>query len=397
MNNQAQSHQAVTHVEDSRVREQLRDELIQDKVTLPISQTASSQLQSAWKMSQVVHANKKKARLKVAFAVFVSDVSSKEWEDALRVLAYGIKKAANKSKHEVRLVALSPKRLDTDKESVLKSYGFEDVLRRPVPVPASVMPHGEARQHMERRQGSDSRFQFLMEEETIKYWGVAMTDYDRVLVLDADFMILDPMDELMEADADFIGIYDHGLDTPDSHVPPAQGGFLLFRPSLADFEEIKGLTREADWKADGTGWKGSRIGYCYGGVGPDGLLAYYYNKDALRNLPKKVLLSEGLSNPPERDSRMHAVERPVYDLVINERLMRELENASKEETIAGVKSVHFTGNCIKPWTCSEAKDWLCEGMFKKWWALRAEAEKAAGLPPTPMACDKEHYEPMIRL
>merc|ERR1711971_1443209 len=128
---------------------------------------------------------------------------------------------------------------------------------------------------MERVQGNDPRFRFPMAEETVKYWGIALMEYDRVLVIDADVMIFDPMDELMELPEDFIGTYDHGLDGPASTAPPTQGGFLLLRPNMTDFEEVKALTREGDW--GGSGWKRSGIGFCYGGVGPDGLLPYYYN------------------------------------------------------------------------------------------------------------------------
>merc|ERR1719230_1557909 len=105
-------------------------------------------------------------------------------------------------------------------------------------------------------------------------------------------MILDPMDELMDRKEDFLGTFDHGLDSPGSTVPPVQGGFLLFKPNMTDFEAIKELTREGDFT--GRGWKGSNIGWAYGGTGPDGLLAYYYHKDALHEL-KKV----GKENLPE--------------------------------------------------------------------------------------------------
>ena len=36
-----------------------------------------------------------------------------------------------------------------------------------------------------------------MAEEQLKYWGLTLTEFDRVLVLDADTMVLDPMDELI--------------------------------------------------------------------------------------------------------------------------------------------------------------------------------------------------------
>ena len=44
-------------------------------------------------------------------------------------------------------------------------------------------------------------------------------------------------------------------------VAAVQGGFLLFRPSKTDFEHLKALTREGDFR-DSTGWKGSGVGWC---------------------------------------------------------------------------------------------------------------------------------------
>jgi len=240
----------------------------------------------------------------------------------------------------------------------------------------------------------------------LKYWGLALTEYDRSLVIDADVIITDPMDELMTRPESLIGVYDHGLDFDGSTVPPVQGGFLLFRPNLTDFEEVKRLTREGDWAGDG--WKHSNIGWCYGGVGPDGLLSYYFNKDSLtefRNLNARESsfveaapthgedmttrhrsLPEGLGTPKVSEKvRMLAADRLKYDVVMNARLRHDLDvalsqGATKESLLQAVTSVHYTGDCIKPWTCSEARDWFCKGLMDKWWELRNEVALARGRP-----------------
>merc|ERR1712232_225911 len=249
--------------------------------------------------------------------------------------------------------------------------------------------------------GTGLAFQFKMDEETIKYWGIAFTEYDRVLVIDADVLVMDAMDELMELEEDFIGVYDHGLDTATSTAPPAQGGFLLFRPNKTDFDAIKALTREGDW--DGAGWKRSGIGFCYGGVGPDGLLPYYYNKDALKNIKQKTkkLLPEGIASRSVKGSRWKAVDRPIYDVVINARLVEELSNwktdSDRKRVVDSVKSVHFTGDCIKPWSCftPQPHQWFCKGLLDKWWQLRAELEAKRGLPETKRRCSLVgKYKPM---
>lgn len=335
-------------------------------------------------------------KLNVAFAVFVTDVVSQPWADALRVLAYSVHKAAKTSYHRVKLLALSPMHLPEAVEKQLLDFGFEDVLRKPVPVNATSIKGRMAREHMARVQGSNGGkgFAFTQADETIKYWGLALTDYDRVLVLDADTVILDPMDELMERDEDFVGVRDHGLDVAFSTVPPTQGGFLLFRPNMSDFNELVSLTTEGDW--GGNGWKNSGIGYCYGGVGPDGLLTYHFNSGAssLLSSEKKSSLPEGLAYAPLPGSRMVAVDRAVYDLVINDRLMTELQGQNASRVVGAVKSVHFTGNCVKPWMCGEARDWLCEGVTARWWAMRAELEASHSYPATPQKCVHGAYTPL---
>jgi hypothetical protein len=341
----------------------------------------------------------RKEALKVAYLVFVTGIGTDGWQDALDVLAFSIKKAAAKSRHKIELLALSPETLSSDKKDRLLKAGFKDVLKRTVPVPPHSMSEGMAREHMTRVMGhSSSHNEFLMAHETIKYWGLTLRQYDRVLVLDADTMVLDPMDELMERGEDFIGTYDHGLDIKGSAMPPTQGGFLLFKPSPEDFEAIKGLTQRGEW--DSGGWKNSGIGWCYGGVGPDGLLPYYFNQHALMHIRKfgKEQLPEGIAKPKVNGSRMLAVDRSVYDVVLNQRLRSEVDAFEKdpEELLSNVKSVHFTGDCVKPWDCSYAKHWLCEGLFNKWWALRGELEASRGLSKTRREdnCKSGHYMPI---
>lgn len=346
----------------------------------------------------------------VAFAVFVTDIGSDSWRDALAVMAHGALKAAARSRHEVDLIAIAPMRLGAGKERMLEEMGFQKVLRRPVPVPAAEIQGKEVKEQMSRVMGNDARFQFSMEEEQLKYWGLSLTDYDRVLVLDADTMILDPMDELFDRQEDFIGTYDIGLDTDSSTAPPAQGGFLLFRPSKKDFEEIKRLTREGDFGGDGlAGWKRSGIGWAYGGTGPDGLLSYYYHKDALPQDAKKWesfdrvdfkrRLAESevdfSSPPPPKGVRMLAADRKVYNLLVTDDLMKTVEGRDHDEVAAGVKSVHFTGNCVKPWSCPGGRNWLCKAMLDRWWEMRTELEKEKNLPRTMASCTSSgKYEAM---
>jgi hypothetical protein len=338
------------------------------------------------KVLQPLRVTKSEGRLKVAYAIFVTDVKSQEWQDAMAIMAHGLQKAKAKSKHDVTALVLAPERLPDDARNMLLSFGFDDVLRRPVPVPLSEIQSETARNEMSHTQGTVKGLTFALEEETIKYWGLSLTQFDRVMVLDADTIILDPMDELMELPDDFVGTYDHGLDCCASRLPPVQGGFLLFRPNATDFENVKALTREGDWS--GAGWKNSHVGYWYGGIGPDGLLQYYFNKDALENLPpiktEHRELEEGISKPSLPGSRMKVVDRDVYDVLLTDRLTRELKDRDLATVASGVKAAHFTGDCLKPWSChyanpNRASHGLCDALHLRWGEMWAEvATKRVG-------------------
>lgn len=329
-------------------------------------------------------------RLKVAYAIFVTDLDSPAWQDAMAVMAYSLKKVKAKSRHDATSLVLAPDRMPDKQKDMLLSFGFDEVVRRPPPVRVAEIQTAGARNEMGHTQGTEKGTTFALEEETIKYWGMAQTQFDRVLVLDADTLVLDPMDELMELPEDFAGVYDHGLDCCGSRVPPVQGGFLLMRPNATDFEAIKALTREGDF--GGGGWKKSGVGYWYGGVGPDGLLAYYFNKDALAHLPKVQLeghreLAEGIDKPTLRGSRMKAVDPSVYDVLLVDRLVQDLKAKGADMSVVGshVKAAHFTGDCLKPWSCwrpdqTKPGSGLCSILHDKWWQLWTEvaAQRASG-------------------
>jgi len=346
-------------------------------------------------------------QLKVAYAVFVSDLKDAAMKDVMAVQAHGFRQAAAKSRHNVEFLALVPERFPEADEQFLKQVGFTHVFRKPLPVHPSEIDPVQGKLVLEafnNVQGAgDANSKFLMAEETLKYWPLSMTEYDRVLMLDADVMVLDPMDELMERKEDFVGTYDHGLDIAGSTVPPVQGGFLLYRPNGADFQAIKRLTKEGSW--GGNGWKNSGIGYAYGGTGPDGLLAYFYHKGALPQLKKvgKKQILDGPYGNAVPGVRMFGADRSKYDVVITERLEKDLKDTDEKEIIDGVKSMHFTGGCAKPWQCHGAEKNmflkrgagnLCDAMTKRWFAMRASLEKEKGQPVSHKGCVNGKYKVM---
>ena len=120
-----------------------------------------------------------------------------------------------------------------------------------------------------------------------KMWGMTLTDYDRVLVLDADTMLLEPLDDVFEdtEDIPLSTTIDWEMVENQGRFPPLQTGFLLFNPrhTVQHFEQVKKLIKRGDWSEEG--WENSRIGNHYGGGTTAGILNYFY----LQFLPGKAV------------------------------------------------------------------------------------------------------------
>merc|ERR1719191_1428686 len=113
-------------------------------------------------------------------------------KDAVAVQAHGLKEAADKSANIVELVAVVPERFPEENEKFLKKAGFDKVLRKPLPVdPKEIQGQLVRNDFLFREQGDgNENNKFAAADETLKYWALALREYDRVLMLDADVMVL---------------------------------------------------------------------------------------------------------------------------------------------------------------------------------------------------------------
>jgi len=313
----------------------------------------------------------------VALAAVVpyGTLNSSSWRDGLAVMAYSAQKAAARSAHRITLLALMPDTLPRQEEErrVLSLLGIE---ARFVPVP---VPLGQVKTEFARK----SLSKVLGEMEQLKYYGAAMTEYDRVVILDGDTMWLSPIDELFENTKGYPlqGIYDHELDVSDSAFPPLNTGFLVYTPDKRDFDAICDIVREGDFRP-GSGWEGSHTGWTYG-TGSQGILSFYYNqvtpgvKGFNTTAPTKGKDMPGMSftqQPPS--SRFRPLDRSVYNVIQTDLLKQAI---SENHTDASrVKVFHFTGGCVKPWTCGGVSSDICATMTEKWWDFRTELAKKWG-------------------
>jgi hypothetical protein len=171
------------------------------------------------------------------------------------------------------------------------------------------------------------------------------------------------MDALFELDKEMLFTGDYNMG-PRSPAVPAQGGFLVVRPSMETFKEFQAINHKGDHT--GQGWEGSHIGNFWGGQTIQGIVPFYYHV--------------------KRPGRAQELNRCEYNCMVdNPYLPKTTKCLDKKPTCQDcrlqvpekVKSAHFT-ICQKPWTCTQhlnpKNKVLCEIFHDKWFALRNELE-----------------------
>lgn len=174
---------------------------------------------------------------------------------------------------------------------------------------------------------------------------------------------------MIEKDLLFTGDYNMKGNSP---VPPVQGGFLVVRPSVERYEELRAIIIKGDF--GNKGWGGSRIGNFWGGQTIQGILAYFYHS---------VHNGDG-----------QELNRCVYNCMVDNPYAPKTTrclNGNKTcedcrlQEISKVATAHFT-ICQKPWTCSfhnNPKNMvLCTQLHDEWFKIRDDFEKYLQIDPS---------------
>ncbi len=301
-----------------------------------------------------------KQKPRIAYAITVT--KDGPFLDGALVLGYAARKYHSASKgypddYDVDLVAFVAPSVVTARP-ILKKYGWR-ILERELPVKLDEIENKDYAQRM-RDSGCCGADEFL------KLWAYTLTEYHRVVHLDMDSIIFKNMDELYRIDKEMLFTGDYNMKA-GSPVAPAQGGFLVVRPSMERFQEYQRIIRKGDH--GGQGWGGSHIGNFWGGQTIQGIVPYFYH----------------VLHPGDAQELNRCVYNCMVDNPYHKNTLRCLDGNKTCEDCRlqvpeKVASAHFT-ICQKPWTCTDfvnpKNKVLCEVLHRQWFELRDELEREA--------------------
>lgn len=216
--------------------------------------------------------------------------------------------------------------------------------------------------------------------EFMKLYAYALTKYEVVVHLDADVILLQPMDELYDgmktnnmsevatfrsppySDAiDFLFTRDYGqlsFMTTDPTKYAVQGGFFVVRPNLTILEEMKGIIRNGAF-GPRMGWGRKYYGGYWGDPQIQGFLSYFYGEFyphravELNPCIYSTIAVRGLDD--NCTCRFGSEINPCPDCTA--------------ANISDIKMTHYT-SCYKPWWCPKTRrSQLCRDFHAAWFQL----------------------------
>jgi len=239
---------------------------------------------------------------------------------------------------EFRFIALVDDDVEDKWRKVLRLHGYE-VWKTRTP-----LDHTEVRNESFGTMMKDSGA--IGTTELIKLEGLRMRDFDKVFFLDCDVLFHKRFDELLDFEEN------HAWTIGGYVEEKINGGFLIYNPkhpaSLYHMNRIIDILKEGDFRG-GSGWRGSGIGWGWGGPTIQGILPYYYFIEANK---EQEMLEQSL-NITLAPAHIE-IDRCKYN---NMAQTDRCTNFTFEE----VTSNHFTSTCYKPWYCGDEREQpLCD-------------------------------------
>lgn len=304
----------------------------------------------------------KERRKRYAYAITITKDGF--FQDGAAVLAYSIMKYSQYVDYDISFIAFIHPNVTTSRPGLTR-LGFH-VIEVPIPINVSAIQFDFLREKINKNGCCGS-------SELIKLASYRLMQYDRVIHLDADVILLNPIDELFHKNYSLIYTTDPNMATfKGEDKMPVQGGFIVLQPSIDDYRSIINTLMTTEFRKY-HGWNTSHIGWFWGGMTVQGILPYYYNRVTI---PGRSLI----------------VNRCYYNTMAD---TPECNN----QTLSELKSAHFTV-CQKPWGCFMNIDTrLCRSLHQEWFRLRLETEKFYGIQSPPEACNRggghKNYHTML--
>jgi hypothetical protein len=318
------------------------------------------------KQEPIGFASRKVKRSSMAFAVTLTslhfDEKGRGLLDGLHVLRESIETTCVDSAYFCDAVAFLSPNVPAKVHPIVEAAGWQVYPDRDVPVDITRIKGDNLRERIDKSGCCGA-------SELIKLWSWTLLQYDRVVHMDVDTMLLGPLDELLDLEEEFVYTLDPAMATSKRNTP-VQGGFLLLKPSMDVFENLVQIIYEGNW--GGQGWRGSGIGFFWGGATIQGILSYYYRS--------------GIEASPGQASEAN---RCMYNQMFD--TDECMDFAADHRDL--VRSVHFTQKCPKPWSCSVVKDEACLSFISQWNGYRTKLLQARKLQPLPL-CKGGSYVPL---
>ena len=203
--------------------------------------------------------------------------------DSITALSVSLEEA--NSRHSITKVALVHEDV-THCLPVLWHFGFE-VISRAIPIRYDEIENQQYAEGL-KTDGCCGILELLK----LEVW--TLSEYDYVLSMDADMHFHQNFDYIFDAismgnipnaktkiDAEYTGKYLAWTHGATAHINQelVNGGFLVVRPNMDHYQAMYALIKEGDFREggkDGAAWKGSGIGWVYGGKTIQGIVPYFY-------------------------------------------------------------------------------------------------------------------------
>ncbi|KAI2499561.1 hypothetical protein MHU86_14922 [Fragilaria crotonensis] len=342
----------------------------------------------------------------IAYAVSITGCGSDPLSEGAAVLKHAIHlmsvQGNSKARYDYRMYAI----VHPDAVScgmTLEELGYT-ILKRDTPVAVKDIQGEYLRSKIEQNGCCG-------EKELIKLEAYTLVDHPVVVHLDLDTLVLKPLDDLFDimlgkaADTSKLDVMwkdipipeqvnafltrDYNMVNPSTEYKPAQGGFLVLRPSMETYRAYVDIIRVGDFR-EHNGW-GGKVGPFYGAMTFQGLIPYYYDylHPGTAVELNRCVYNQMCDNPRDK--------RTINDIVNGDCRTGEKEcEDCRSRPLEDVVTTHFT-LCQKPWWCLPQNDdriqeRLCRKLHAQWYRIRSELEKSWGRSGQgPGTFDSEHF------